>query len=504
MDVAVAAAQLRDYFAGHVAVCASEPGGMTVVLEGADSGFDLDTAHDKLVLHLWTAERSLVRRVLAVTAERSALTLQCLRFGQRHATPLYLAPAANAARREGASAEFLARLRTRLQHTWPEARLVPGVAGTELPESRHPCFLFRRGAQYAACVAAAPEAPQAVLDAALTRLVLWSDSLASRLPGGVLNARRVVLPAGRHATTRARMSCLRAGRGWELFEYAVGRQSDGPGELTRVEIHDGNLESRLRRALHPDPELPLECAALLDRLRQCCPDIVPQWDAEGLIHFRLHGLVCARQARLHESLLAPFVHAAGRGAGAETTAPLTAAAWPAFERWLRRLAQQRRPDAKQRGFWYRLRPEDWMEEVLRRDLGQVEPACDPRHVYAQVPVCTGAQRDVLDLLAVRRDGVLCVMELKAEENVGFPLQGLDYWLRVRHHQRAGDFERLGYFPGVRLSPAPPELYLVAPALRWHPRADVLLRAIAPEVPVRRLGVNEEWRRGMHVVELRQG
>jgi len=501
MDVMVAATQLREFFGDHAVVRASEPEGVTLMLGGGASGYALNTEHDKLVLHLWTSERSLVRRVVAVAAERRALALQCTRFGQSRATPLYLESGEETSRalNRGPRSEFQSRLRAALRRAWPGARIVPGVAGTELPEAQHQCILLREGRHQAACVAAAPDEPQAVLDATLTRLLLWADTIQMRLPGSLLSGRRVILPAGRHATVRARMSCMRDRLGWELYEYDARRPRHAPLDLTRVEIHDGNLESRLRRAVGTSPELSPEAAALLERMRSLCPSIAPTWDAEGMTHFRVHGLECVRQARLHESLLAPFVY----GVGGEAT-PLTAAAWPDFERWLRQLSLQRRSDSEERTFWYRLRAEDWMEELLRRDLSQVEPLCDARYVYSQVPVCAGVQRDVLDLLAVRRDGVLCVMELKAEENLGFPLQGLDYWLRVRRHQQQGDFERLGYFPGVRLNPASPVLYLVAPALRWHPRSDILLRAIRPEIPVLRLGLNEEWRRGIRVLEMRGG
>ena len=116
-----------------------------------------------------------------------------------------------------------------------------------------------------------------------------------------------------------------------------------------------------------------------------------------------------------------------------------------------------------------------------------------------MPVCEGGERDLLDLLAMDRHGRLHVLELKTSEHIGFPLQALDYWSRVRRHQLAGDFERLGYFPGRMVSPLPPRLCLIAPALRWHPRTDAILKWLRPEVPWLCIGINEEWRRGIQVV-----
>ena len=50
-----------------------------------------------------------------------------------------------------------------------------------------------------------------------------------------------------------------------------------------------------------------------------------------------------------------------------------------------------------------------------------------------------------------------------------------------------------------LQAAPPPVYLVAPALRFHPATDELLRYLSPEVEVVRVGLAESWRRGVRVV-----
>ena len=45
-----------------------------------------------------------------------------------------------------------------------------------------------------------------------------------------------------------------------------------------------------------------------------------------------------------------------------------------------------------------------------------------------------------------------VIEMKASEDMQMPIQAVDYWLRVRRHQRDGDFERYGYFAGSGARP----------------------------------------------------
>jgi|GEM_PF-115673 len=156
-------------------------------------------------------------------------------------------------------------------------------------------------------------------------------------------------------------------------------------------------------------------------------------------------------------------------------------------------------------------------EAARREAegpgSRVVPRLDPRHVYAQVPAIAGASdRGLLDLLGVTADGRLAVIELKADDDLHFALQGLDYWIRVRHHhlQHAdartglGEFQRHGYFRGVELSPLPPRLYLVAPALHIHPATETVLRYISPRVEWNLLALDERWRAEIRVVWRRQG
>jgi hypothetical protein len=105
----------------------------------------------------------------------------------------------------------------------------------------------------------------------------------------------------------------------------------------------------------------------------------------------------------------------------------------------------------------------------------------------------------LDLLTVTRNGRLAILELKASEHIHLPLQAADYWLRVRRHLAQGDFSRYGYFTGTELQQdAAPIVYLVAPALRFHPATDTLVRYLTPELEVVRVGMTENWRQGLRV------
>jgi hypothetical protein len=148
---------------------------------------------------------------------------------------------------------------------------------------------------------------------------------------------------------------------------------------------------------------------------------------------------------------------------------------------------------------YRAQPERWLESLVRADVTRIDAALDPRFVYAQVFANAGGEHGILDLLTITRAGRLAILELKASEYLHLPLQAADYWLRIRRHLEQGDFARYGYFPGVELQAAPPLVYLVAPALRFHPATDTLLRYLSPELEIVRVGLAESWRHGIRVV-----
>ena len=206
---------------------------------------------------------------------------------------------------------------------------------------------------------------------------------------------------------------------------------------------------------------------------------------------------------------------------------------------------------------YRAVPERWLESVLKRDLSpltrglasssaaqprkripvadddednfgnraddaiatphkseaRVIPRLNAEFVYSQVPAIAGASdRGMLDLMALTADGRIAVIELKADEDLHFALQGLDYWIRVRQHHLAnadtatglGEFQRHGYFVGAELSPLAPRLYLVAPALRIHPAVETVLRYLSPRVEWQLLALDERWRENVRVVWRKSG
>jgi len=122
-------------------------------------------------------------------------------------------------------------------------------------------------------------------------------------------------------------------------------------------------------------------------------------------------------------------------------------------------------------------------------------------LHAQFRIARGVTASVrpVDLLALRHDGRLAVIELKVSESREHVLQGADCWQRVEAHRRRGHIARAKLFGDRKISNEPPLIYLVAPTLRVHPAFNTLARSIAADIEIYRFDINEDWRAGIRVM-----
>jgi len=142
-------------------------------------------------------------------------------------------------------------------------------------------------------------------------------------------------------------------------------------------------------------------------------------------------------------------------------------------------------------------PEKWLETVVRSRITTIDPFLKAEPVHSQVLTFAAGDRDMIDLLAVSTEDRLCVLELKASEDLQLPIQALDYWMRIAWHARRNELNHL--FPGIALQPLPPKLILLAPAIQFHSTSAAILRCFAPQIQVERVGVNSEWREELRVI-----
>jgi hypothetical protein len=169
---------------------------------------------------------------------------------------------------------------------------------------------------------------------------------------------------------------------------------------------------------------------------------------------------------------------------------------------LEQLKEHRSADAaNHRHALYRQAPEAWLESLLRRDITRLDPALRlaPLHAQFRTPHNRHAGTRPVDLLALRRDGRLVVIELKVAEDREHVLQGADYWRRIEAHRRHGHLARARLFGDAEITDAPPLVYLVAPLLRFHRAFHQLAQLIAPDIEIYRFDINEDWRACVRVM-----
>ena len=150
---------------------------------------------------------------------------------------------------------------------------------------------------------------------------------------------------------------------------------------------------------------------------------------------------------------------------------------------------------------YRSASEAWLESLLHRNITRLDPGLIIAPLHAQFRTARGGRLGVrpVDMLALRQDGRLVVIELKVWEDREHVLQGADYWRRVEAHRRRGHITRAKLFDAMRISDESPLVYLVAPTLRFHPSFQTLARTIAPDIEIYRFDINEDWRSGVRVM-----
>lgn len=470
----------------------SEDGEFLFALSGPS--FRLEEAGGKLLLQLWSPERTWVRRVAGILKESpEKLVLGVERFGRTKPGKLTLAaarPRAPAEReRVAARRAYAAWLRRLLAREFTGARLERLTSAADLKRSFSALYTracLREGKRWWGVAGMNASESAAAADTLLAYALIWLDWNRERHPEREWAGLRLFLPAGRTQTTASRLASL-AGDRLRVEFFATDEEEFA---CARVDEHDlGNLETHLVPARHTDEVRAAESSAV-ERLRALAPgeieEVVPAGRAE--LSLRWRGLEFARSAGGRVSF----------GVGARPQ-PLTRDNFEQLEALVERLRRERAPEGSARSPYFRQQAERWLEGLALAAPQAIDPRLAPERLYRQVPALAGGERGVADLLGATREGQLVVIELKASADLNLPLQGLDYWLRVRWHQERGELGRFGYFPGLALKPTPPELLLVAPALQFHPTTEALVGYLAPEVRVTLVGLNEDWRRGLKVV-----
>lgn len=490
---------LRQFLAGSREALVSEDG--VVLFDLREARYSVSGDHGRCLLHLWSAERNVVRRVVDAELKSNLLQLTVLKLGQARPTRLEICCDRDrrpASAHKAARLAYEQRLRRILARQFPDLALVSISSAMNLERSFSPVYargLLRRGQSGFAVLGVNSQETQASIDASLTFGILWLDHCRRTNAAKVhVEGLKLFVPPLTSAVVAERMAHLnREAARWQLYELderdAVVREVDWADR--------GNLATRLVRC--PDEQTAGErFAETIQSMQSLCPETEVVVLSPAEVAFRFRGLEFARARLGHDSNSFRARPEVVFGIGAEEMV-LDDTNKDRFAGCLREIEHIRHPDGSRAHALFRLQSERWLESLVTKNLRAIDERLDPDLLYSQVPAFSSSDRAVIDVLGVTRAGRLAVVELKADEDIHLPLQGLDYWSRVNWHHERGEFTTFGYFPGRELSDEKSLLFLVAPALRVHPATDTLLRYLAPEIEWTLVGIDERWRHGVRTV-----
>ena len=446
------------------------------------------------LLHLWSEERNLVRRVLRVAElDPAHVVLEVQRFGRAKPARLEISRADRPRTPARLSRErFRARFGRLVAQQFPDAELESLTAAPDLERSLSGLYargLLKEGSLSWTVLGVSSTEDSSTIEGILTFGLVWLDAARRLSVKRSIVGLRLFVPESAGRLVRHRVQALGSSAAVEIYEF-----SEATWQVRRIESSDtGNLESWLvpRREVEARQTA---AQGAFNRIRALVPgtaeamdSVIPPGTSEAILRFRGLAFANWKDGQTYY------------GVG-DDSHELTGTAWPELEKLVRLLDLHRSPLAEDtNNGMYRAAPERWLETLVLADPTRLSAHLDPRSVYSQVPALSAGERGVIDLLGVTRAGRLVVIELKASEDIHLPLQAVDYWLRVCRHQREGDFQRYGYFTEVILEDKPPLLWLVSPGLRFHPTTDLILKYLTSAIEVTRIGLNENWRRGLQVV-----
>jgi hypothetical protein len=368
--------------------------------------WEVRSAGAKPLLHLWSEQCNLTRRVLSITDHSDErLVLAVERFGGAKPVRLeFILVGFERSAKELSREEFCARLSRVLAEQFPDETVESLAISPDLEHSlsgKYARGLLRRGSTRIAILGVPDEDSAEVTADSLTFGLLWLDRAQQLARRGRISALRVILPRKARLPIAHRMAAVDSRIPSELFEYDSARET-----LERVDPNSlANISTFL---VHPR-----EAQALLDRARPALDSIIAS---------------TAREITLHPAVPSREVFLRFRG--------LSFARWEdghvffgALARLMDDLKTYRHPLASAtRHSLYRSQPERWLESLVREDVTRIDAALDARYVYSQVFANAGGEHSILDLLGVTRSGRLAILELKASEHIHLPLQAADYWL----------------------------------------------------------------------------
>src|SRR5258706_4616166 len=352
-----------------------------VVLENGAVAFDLSQAKysisgefNKCLLHLWSAERNTVRRVLDAEVKHGTLKLFVQRLGQSRPTKLEIcrerdrrSPSAKKVSRIG----YEQKLRGALERHFPGFTITVLTTAVDLEKSFGPIYargLLRQGQSAFAVLGINASETQASIDASLTFAILWLEVCRQSSAGKFLvEGLRLFVPHGCSALVRERMANLnQTAAKWSLFE--LDERHDA---LTEIDCTDrGNVATRLVHATNEAAALE-RFADSIARIHSILPNCEIAVLSAAELAFRWRGLEFARARMAAEAVTFRSKQEIVFGVGAEERV-LEERNWPFLLQLLTAGRDTRHPYGPRPNPLFRLRPERWLESLIVADVSVID------------------------------------------------------------------------------------------------------------------------------------
>ena len=388
--------------------------------------------------------------------------------------------------------DFQRTIENLIRRHFATTRILKSTVSSDLEHSlsgKYVRLQFRSGGSGWVAIATGPQENQATVDGMLSSGLLWRGFLREH---GLAGQDKLLLlgPSNKLLVLKSRLAWI-SGAGRDIQLMAMDSETE---TLTSVDLRDcGNLDTALTQVQTLSDGKGVDDDERVRRVLGLAPEQIAWFRSENSnsVAFRIRGFEFAHLHLGHRSKLT-----FGQGMPAVVR---TEADWGRLKDTVEQILAEQGMPLRGGNSKCAPQPERWLESLLLRDIRVIDARLDPRFVYPQVPAFLGGDRGMIDILSVTGEGRLVILELKVSEDIELPMQGLDYWLRVRWHNARNEFQIRGYFPGVTLSPLPPLLYFVCPQFRYHSSFPTLARQLDSSVPMVQVGINENWRNGVRVL-----
>ena len=322
-------------------------------------------------------------------------------------------------------------------------------------------------------------------EAVMTSAVMWAEKLRRRRKP--IND---IWIAGERKQTRPLQKLLgvfheSVAERFRLFEISNSGERPRLKEFRRPRLK-ALWRDKPRKITLPGEVRPSETAERILKLAPDKTDVVFSRQGETI---RFLGLPFARVRKLAGQEKAWFGIDRGRRM-------LVDATWPALCELVAELETYRSPASPNtRHELYRAAPEAWLEAILRRNIKLLDANLILSPIYNQFRTSS----DKIDLLAIRRDGRLVIIELKTSPDREMVFQAADYWRKVELQRRRGELRRIRAFGDMPILDKPALVYAVAPALSFHRDFGLFAQMLSRELEIWRFELHENWRSEVKVL-----